>query len=328
MWSGPEAAGGVASTLTELRRGYIWLVQIPPERGQRAMLLLSRDRDGGVDEPLLAAPLVRGAAAAGRVAVEIPPGFEGAVIDVRRLSSIDRSALVQPIARLAAPQLAAVDKALCDVLGLDVPVWPSAAELERRLLAVDEVPDVEDEPAEPLIKTDVAQPAGVIPLPSVPPTTNGEGSHFAQPAAFAQSGFGPPPAPPPVVPTTRAMHDDARDGVNVDGGLDEHPIARLFGRPRPATLQPSWLSSPAGAGADATRASDVMPEMLDIVQRRLHRSAPRLEAVLSQAAEEGRSVEWAAAAVRHASVRGVMQSTLDEIAAEISAVGAQGGFAP
>ena len=315
MWSGSEAAGGLGSTRPALRRGYVWLAQVPPDRRQRAVLLLSRDRDDRDGEPLLVAPLVSGVVATGRVAVESQSGFDGAVVDVRLLTSIDRSSLIQPIARLAAPCLAEVEQSLCDVLGLDalgldVPAWPS-------------VPEVEAEPP---------QPDEVVALPTIVPAGDGVGKHGQPSAAQVDSltpspsldrlGFGPPPAPPPLVETAAPPRDPAMDGDNSRGGLDDHPIAQLFGRPRPAAMRADPVISPALARARATRAADVMPELLSIVQRRLHRSAPRLEALLSQAADEGRSVEWAAAAVRHASVRGVMQPTLDQIATEIATVGA------
>jgi mRNA-degrading endonuclease toxin of MazEF toxin-antitoxin module len=319
MWSGPEAAGGVA-THPELRRGHVWLVQGAPDRGQRAVLLLSRDREGHVDDPLLAAPVIRGAPAIGRIAVDILAGFDGAVVDVRGLVAIDRSALIQPLMRLAAPRLAEVDMALCDVLGLDAPAWHAADELKS-------APEPHVSPADE-----------VAPEPAIPPATNGAaprpeplgGVHpsavdypapFVQPTAFDRLGFAPPP-PPPVMETSGPAFDDVRDGRNEVTGLDDHPIAQLFGRPRPASHQLAPPPAPLRSAAADIRAADVMPQLLGIVQRRLHRSAPRLEAVLSQAGEEDRTVEWAAAAVRHASVRGVMQSTLDEIAGEIAAVGA------
>lgn len=266
MWSGPEAAGGGVTTHPELRRGHVWLAQVAPDRGYRAVLLLSRD----VDDAVLAAPVVRGARATGRVAVDFPAGVEGAVVDVRRLTAIDRSGLIQPLAQLAAPRLAEVDRALCDVLGIDA--------------------------AAPVV-------------------------HHA---TLDQLGFAPPPAPPPVSQNPASMPDVVRDVENTHAGLDDHPIAQLFGRPRPVTQQAAPARAPARPAADI-RVADVMPELLAIVQRRLHRSAPRLESLLSQAGEEGRTVEWVAAAVRHASVRGVMQSTLDEIATEIAAVGAPQG---
>lgn len=296
MWSGPQAAGGVATTHPELRRGHVWLAHVASDRANRAVLLLSPDRDGDGDDPLLAAPVVIGTPATGRVAAEFPAGFDGAVVDLRRLMAIDHCALIQPLARLAAPRLAEVDRALCDVLGLDVPGWQSAGELES---TADAQPAPPDEAA---------------PQPVVPSAGNGA-------VALDQFEFAPPPPPPPVMETTTASLDDVRDGGNTRAGLDDHPIAQLFGRPRPASQQQAPAPAPGRSPAADIRAADVMPELFAIVQRRLHRSAPRLEAVLSQAGEEGRTVEWAAAAVRHASVRGVMQSTLDEIAGEIAAVG-------
>ena len=295
MWSGPEAAGGVATTRPELRRGHVWLANVASDRGHRAVLLLSRDRDGGDADPVLVAPVVLGAPATGRVAAEFPTGFDGAVVDVRRLMALDRSALIQPLGRLAAPRLAEVEQEVCDVLGLDVPASDSA-EFEF-------APGVRPAP-----------PDDVAPQPAIPPPTSGA-------VTLDRLGFLPPPPPPPAMEPSAAVPDDVRDGGNERAGFDDHPIAQLFGRPHPASAEPAAPGAMRSPEADI-RAADVMPELLAIVQRRLHRSAPRLEAVLSQAGEEGRTVEWAAAAVRHASVRGVMQSTLDEIAGEIAAAGA------
>ena len=306
MWSGPEAAGGVATTHPDLRRGHVWLAQAEPGRGQRAVLLLSRDRDGRSGDPLLAAPVIRGAPAIGRVAVEILEGFDGAVVDVRRLVAIDRSVLIQPLMRLAGPRLAEVDMALCEVLGLDVPAWHAVDGVE-----LSPGPD------------DASPESDVYALPAIPAPSNGAAAHSQPPAAVLPAGAGQPapPAPPPLLGSTTAADDDDINGENQIAGIDDHPIAQLFGRPRPVSYQAAAPVPPRAPVADI-RVADVMPQLLAIVQRRLHRSAPRLEAVLSQAGDEGRTVEWAAAAVRHASVRGVMQSTLDEIAGEIAAVGA------
>ena len=321
MWSGPEAAGGVATTHPELRRGHVWLVQAAPERGQRAVVLLSRDREGGLDDPVLVAPVIRGAPSTGRVAVEIVAGFDGAVVDVRRLMAIDHSALIQPLMRLAAPRLAEIDMALCDVLGLDVPAWRPVDELESPPVTHASLADeVAIEVANPPATNGAAphpEPLAVVEAASVDYP-----AQLVQAATFDQLGFAPPPPPPPAMEITSAPFDDASDGGNEIAGLDDHPIAQLFGRPRPGSSEPAPSLTQLRSPAADIRVADVMPQLLGIVQRRLHRSAPRLEAVLSQAGEEGRSVEWAAAAVRHASVRGVMQSTLDEIAGEIAAVGA------
>lgn len=142
------------------------------------------------------------------------------------------------------------------------------------------------------------------------PTTNGTVQHG--------HSFVPPPPPPEP--------DEATPPPVVSARLDDHPIAQLFGQPDPVYRAGAPTPpSPAGGGRSGspTRAAAVMPELLDIVRRRLQRSAPRLEAVLGQAADEDRSVEWAAAAVRHSAVRGVTQSTLDDIAREFSAAGAR-----
>lgn len=298
-----------------MRRGQIWLAErtlpLPPG------LVLVLSDDGEPAGAVAVAPLVPSRLdARGCVAVDETDGLDApATVDVRRLTSLERSAFVRPLGAVSARRQALVDSALCDVLGIAI--------------------------AEPA----AAAPAVVPRADPTPPMSNGA----------AHTEYAPPPPPPPPLPDPAPLHiatpppeaapvyealgrrdpelayrgtvsrDDTLYEVTVPEpepfawseaalGLDEHPIAQLFPQPEPAPRRDVRVENPTPAAA-------VMPELLEIVRRRLHRSAPRLEGVLVQAADEGRSVQWAAAAVRHTAVRGVMQSTLDEIAQELSAVG-------
>lgn len=288
MWSGADTARGVAGDRRPMRRGQVWLAELPPEGRRRLVVLLSGDDDVAIDPVVLAAPVAPSTETGrGRIAVDGADGIDsGMAIDVRRLISLEPHNLVIALGALSDDRLAEVDIALGDVLGLGRP-----------------------------------QPASRLDAAEAPATTNGT----------RQNGRALVPPPPPPEPE-RTMPPPV-----VSSMLDDHPIAQIFGHANTGLHAATPPPSPA-AGARAqreraadspahpaspTRAAAVMPELLEIVRRRLQRNAPRLEAVLGQAADEGRSVEWAAAAVRHSAVRGVTQSTLDEIAREFSAAGAR-----
>ncbi|MGH7685873.1 MAG: type II toxin-antitoxin system PemK/MazF family toxin [Candidatus Dormibacteria bacterium] len=314
-----------------MRRGQIWLAERTPPEPPVPVLVLSDDGEPG--SAVAVAPLVpERLDARGCVAVDETDGLEAqATVDVRHLTSLERSAFVRPLGAVSARRQALVDSALCDVLGIAIP--------EPAVTRDDPVP----QPSNGAVHSGQAS----APPPPPPPPPDPAPLQIARPA----------PEAPPVyealgrrdrAPAYRGTvsRDDALYEVTVPLeadelselepfdwseaalGLDEHPIAQLFPQPEPAPRELAVVETPEPQRRDVhvenpTPAAAVMPELLEIVRRRLHRSAPRLEGVLVQAADEGRSVQWAAAAVRHTAVRGVMQSTLDEIAQEISAVGAR-----
>ncbi|HEX6537566.1 MAG TPA: type II toxin-antitoxin system PemK/MazF family toxin [Candidatus Dormibacteraeota bacterium] len=290
MWSGADGARRCALERLERRRGQVWLAEASSDRVRRPVVLLNGDAEAAPDSVLLAAPVVISAeTGAGRVALDRADGFDGALtIDLRRLASLDAAHLVLPLGAVSDARLAEIDSALGELLGLGLQMAQPAT------------PEANPEAA-------VEAPAQAVPAKK-PSTTNGK----------VQDGHSFVPPPPPPEP------DHAVPPPVVSSRLDDHPIAQLFGQPDPVfrTGAPA-PPSPAGSArlGSPARAAAVMPELLEIVRRRLQRSAPRLEAVLGQAADEDRSVEWAAAAVRHSAVRGVTQSTLDDIAREFSAAG-------
>ena len=105
-------------------------------------------------------------------------------------------------------------------------------------------------------------------------------------------------------------------------------MARLFGQtppalPAAAPSAPPCAAAPAAPPRHDERSAEALPELLELVRRRLHRSSSHLEGLIVDSVGEGRTIDWTAAAVRRASVRGVMQSTLDDIAAEMESVAAR-----
>src|SRR5579864_275264 len=99
---------------------------------------------------------------------------------------------------------------------------------------------------------------------------------------------------PPVAPARRSPppQTEGWPEARPSSRLEDHPMARMFGQ-----SPPPLPVAPAVAGAEPDVAA-LLPELRAVVQRRLHRSSPRLELILDDAAADGHSVEWAAAAVR------------------------------
>jgi hypothetical protein len=67
--------------------------------------------------------------------------------------------------------------------------------------------------------------------------------------------------------------------------------------------------------------AQLLPELKRLVQERLHHSSLRLEILLEDAAANNASLDAVAAEVRATPIRGVMQSTLDDLADEMLALG-------
>jgi len=97
-------------------------------------------------------------------------------------------------------------------------------------------------------------------------------------------------------------------------------LAQIFGVPNSAT--PTEMV-PHHADSSAPNPSDIsllLPDLKLLVRSRLRLSSGRIEALLDEAVTAGRPVESAASAIRNLSVRGVMQSTLDQLADDIVAM--------
>ena len=66
----------------------------------------------------------------------------------------------------------------------------------------------------------------------------------------------------------------------------------------------------------------LLPDLKLIAFNHLHRAEPQLESMLDDAAAENRSLDWVAAAIRSTPLLYVSQGTLDDLAAEVLALGA------
>lgn len=137
------------------------------------------------------------------------------------------------------------------------------------------------------------------------------------------------PPPPPRAPLLSAPQQvGSWEPSPASIRLEDHPMARLFGQtppalPAAAPSAPPCAAAPAAPPRHDERSAEALPELLELVRRRLHRSSSHLEGLIVDSVGEGRTIDWTAAAVRRASVRGVMQSTLDDIAAEMESVAAR-----
>jgi hypothetical protein len=131
----------------------------------------------------------------------------------------------------------------------------------------------------------------------------------------------------------RVLHDAQRSPSMRDiappasGNAGDHPapfdeestITHVFGvaqsPPRPELVP----VAAAVSGADSV--AQLLPELKRLVQERLHHSSLRLEILLEDAAANNASLDAVVAEVRATPIRGVMQSTLDDLADEMLALG-------
>jgi hypothetical protein len=126
-----------------------------------------------------------------------------------------------------------------------------------------------------------------------------------------------PAAPPPresdapFAPPEESI--DARSEVNGHAELD--------GAPYEYTPQAPHLVDLDSPPTEGVPVAEVLPELKLLVRDRLHKSSMRLEILLEEAATWDRSVESVVDEVRRTSIRGVQQSTLDDLADQMLALG-------
>lgn len=128
---------------------------------------------------------------------------------------------------------------------------------------------------------------------------------FNTPAANPQA-----PVWPPVAPTATVAPGSA------------NPAAAW--PPQPGAAAPG--NGTAGGGQPpsiGTSVITVLPQLQQIARKRLGRSAARVEAMLDEASKQGRPMEAVMAEVRGLTIRGVMQTTLDEVVDEMMSVAKQ-----
>jgi len=100
---------------------------------------------------------------------------------------------------------------------------------------------------------------------------------------------------------------------------DESTITHVFGVAQNPP-RPELVPVAAASGTDNSVAA-LLPELKRLVQERLHHSSLRLEILLEDAAANNASLDAVVAEVRATPIRGVMQSTLDDLADEMLALG-------
>jgi len=105
-------------------------------------------------------------------------------------------------------------------------------------------------------------------------------------------------------------------GTNSGPG-DPAPFADIFGG-TPAA-QPAVRSANGGAAPGGRAMSEVVAELKLIARQRLQRSAAKVEGMLDEVVSQGRPLDAILSDIRGLVIRGVMQSTLDEVVDEMTA---------
>ncbi|MBV8194926.1 MAG: type II toxin-antitoxin system PemK/MazF family toxin [Candidatus Dormibacteraeota bacterium] len=234
------------------------------------------------------------------------------VLVVQRNGTFDESStvLVAPLGRL---QAGASSPVVDESDGLPV---PASVRLDR-VFAV-ELDDLE-------LPVTTVSAARMAVIDQALAALIGVASDSPIPVADTPAEFPPPPPPAAAVTKPRDLTPQTSPwtGEATSGRLEDHPMARIFGMsppPRGSGLPSAPASDPGGVPIAA-----LLPELQDISRQRLRRSSTRIEAVLTEGAAAGRSVQWAADTVRATPIRGVLQSTLDEIAAAMLDLAASSG---
>ena len=153
-----------------------------------------------------------------------------------------------------------------------------------------------------------------------PSAPTAAGSAPAQePAGAAAAAAGSSPDAAWVAPwETRWRAGEAAPAAGGNGGAHQPEAAP---ESRPAT----WREFASTAlAAEPRTVADVLDELRTIAQRRLQLSASRVEAVLDEAALEGRSLESVLEEIRAMSIRGVMPSTVEAMTDEMAAAVGRG----
>jgi len=158
---------------------------------------------------------------------------------------------------------------------------------------------------------EAASPLTALPdlsAPAEPPAEGWEGSAaWPADAAAEPAGYGPLPPPPDSPP-------------RMASGSPFAPFART----QPNEL--AWASASALAGpepemgAGATPVAVLAPELKQVARLHLQRSSPRVESMVDEAAARGLPLEDLLVEIRGLVIRGVMQSTLDQVADEMAAL--------
>jgi len=155
------------------------------------------------------------------------------------------------------------------------------------------------------------------PAPAPAPAPPADGAEQAEITAFEPVSSAPPVANP---------LENAFSDIFSAGAAD---LTAPAWPPSPDSGLPAWppppgSTPPKGNGASPdqldTTVEQLLPAFKQIARARLQRSALRVETMLDDAAQQGRPVEAVLAEIRGLTIRGVMQSTLDQVVDEMMAV--------
>ncbi|HYA00226.1 MAG TPA: hypothetical protein VEK76_07720 [Candidatus Binatia bacterium] len=139
-----------------------------------------------------------------------------------------------------------------------------------------------------------------------PPTPTWPAAETGEEAVAAYPDLPPPPPGPP---------SPSRGG----------PFS-LFSRGQPSA--PQWETEagwePAGPAQEELSLAVLAPQLKEVARLHLQRSSLRVETMVDEAAAQGLSLDQLLTEVRSLVIRGVMQSTLDQVANDMAAVAGQG----
>ncbi|HZB97258.1 MAG TPA: hypothetical protein VE219_01540, partial [Candidatus Sulfotelmatobacter sp.] len=128
-------------------------------------------------------------------------------------------------------------------------------------------------------------------------------------AAIAAPHMAPAVAPPALAPPLPEPEISAASEPLLDAESDTLPSA--------AHADSAVAVATAEAELSGIPVRDVLVGFKIIARNRLQRSASRIEYLIDEGAQESRSAQDVIADVRRLSIRGVMQSTIDDVADEM-----------
>ena len=182
------------------------------------------------------------------------------------------------------------------------------------------------EPAPAPEYVDVPAPWASAPPPMVQPSADPQDAELAEDELTHGASSTLPPQPSPGAAPDGNPLESAFSDIFTAGAAD---LGTPVWPPAPESGLPAW-PPPAGSTPPRTNGahpdqlessvSQLLPAFKQIARARLQRSALRVETMLDDAAGQGRPVEAVLAEIRGLTIRGVMQSTLDQVVDEMMAV--------
>lgn len=176
--------------------------------------------------------------------------------------------------------------------------------------------------AEPMIglgKPAAAEPALGQPVAS--PWDQPPAAPLEQPVSNPFEQQQPAPAPAPFSAPGEAASLASIFGPPTGGGAPA-PAPAPSSSPLLPDLGGGGNGGSQGTAAPAVSINDILPDLKLIARSRLQRSAGRVEGMLDDAAAQSRPLPDVLAEIRALTIRGVMQSTLDDMVDEMSSTAA------